>query len=329
MQPQDLFTTALGLQSPWQVSDVRFEPDSGEIHFDVVCGTSRLACPVCGAQEQPIHDRKARSWQHLHLFQYRAYIHAQVHRVGCSECRKTTQVQIPWARSNSGFTLLFEAMVVTLAQSLPVRQVAEMLGVTDARLWRPINEVVETAREQEDFSEVEQNGVDEKHVGRLGYLMLFHDARERRVLFTTEGRKSHVFAEFINDLDAHGGKAEAITAISMDLSGAYRAGAKKYLPKAKQCFDPFHVVKLANEALEKVRRKEARHEQGLRGLRWGTLKDVKDWTFQQYQDMQWLSRSGLKTTRAWRLKEGLRECVARARGGQPARELFTRWISWA
>lgn len=90
--PTDLFTAALGLQHPWRVEDVRFEPAQGEIHFDVVCSEKRLTCPVCGQTEQSIHDRKARTWQHLHFFQYRAYIHAQLPRVACG---KTTQVEVP------------------------------------------------------------------------------------------------------------------------------------------------------------------------------------------------------------------------------------------
>jgi len=329
MQPQDLFTVALGLQTPWQVSDVRFDPEAGEIHFEVACGESRLACPACGALEQSIHDRKARTWQHLHLFQYRAYVHARVPRVRCSGCGKTRQVPVPWARSGSGFTLLFEALAITLAQHLPVRQVATLLGVSDARLWRPLKALVEAARAQEDFSPVEQIGVDEKHVGRLGFLTLFHDARERRVLFTTERRKASVFDAFVDDLRTHGGDPAAITAVSMDLSSAYRAGAQTHLPQAKQCFDPFHIVKLAHAALEQVRREEVRYESDLRGIRWATLKDPKQWSFQQFLDMQWLSRSGLKTARAWRLKERLREIIVLARSGQPAQELFTKWISWA
>jgi len=64
----DLFTVALGLQSPWKVADIRFEPDQGEIHFDLVCEGQRLACPVCGTVDQRIHDRQERTWQHLHFF---------------------------------------------------------------------------------------------------------------------------------------------------------------------------------------------------------------------------------------------------------------------
>jgi hypothetical protein len=41
-------------------------------------------------------------------------------------------------RERSGFTLMFEAMVVTLASMsrMPVRKIGQLLGVGDARLWR-------------------------------------------------------------------------------------------------------------------------------------------------------------------------------------------------
>ncbi|HET9048266.1 MAG TPA: hypothetical protein VFN29_04795 [Chiayiivirga sp.] len=63
-----LFTSALGLSSPWRVEKVRFEQALNEIHFEVVCDAQRLACPRCEAPDQPIHDRQMRDWQHLHFF---------------------------------------------------------------------------------------------------------------------------------------------------------------------------------------------------------------------------------------------------------------------
>lgn len=78
-----------------------------------------------------------------------------------------------------------------------------------------------------------------------------------------------------------------------------------------------------------MRRAEVRSETDLRGIRWATLKRPEDWSFEQVVDMQWLSRSGLQTARAWRLKERLREIIALARTGHPALPLFKGWISWA
>ncbi|MFN3964447.1 MAG: hypothetical protein ACK4JC_03395 [Silanimonas lenta] len=45
----ELFTAALGLSSPWQVTGVRFEQAAHEIHFDVRCDASRLPCPRSAA----------------------------------------------------------------------------------------------------------------------------------------------------------------------------------------------------------------------------------------------------------------------------------------
>jgi hypothetical protein len=45
---------------------------------------------------------------------------------------------VPWARPDSGFTLLFEAMVMTMVSAMPVKAVARMVGEHDTRLWRVV-----------------------------------------------------------------------------------------------------------------------------------------------------------------------------------------------
>lgn len=330
MDSTALFTVALGLQSPWEVEDIRFEPEQGEIHFDLVCRAKRLACPCCGQAEQPVYDRLERTWQHLHFFQYKAYLHTDVPRVRCDGCQKTTQVAVPWARPGSGFTLLMDALVLALAKKLPIAEIAKLFGVSAGRIWQALNVQVEAARAQESHAEVTRIGVDEKHVGRcIGFISLFHDATRRRVLFGTSGRDAQTFESFKTDFVAHGGKAEAVSAVSMDLSKAYRAGASKAFPEAAQCFDAFHVSKLVHEALEAVRRAEVKDVPDLKGTRWGTLKAPEDWTYKQINDMHWLQRSGLKTARAWRMKERFKEIHRRASAGEPPEPLYRAWISWA
>lgn len=82
MNATSLFTVALGLQAPWEVVDVAFDPTIGRIDFQVTFtpGT-RFVCPRCGAEHQPVHDTQEREWRHLNFFQFQAYIHAKVPRV--------------------------------------------------------------------------------------------------------------------------------------------------------------------------------------------------------------------------------------------------------
>ncbi len=86
---------------------------------------------------------------------------------------------------------------------------------------------------------------------------MVHDASAAscgRVLHLSEGCKAHNVGLFVEALKAHGGDPEAIERCSMDMVKGYIAGVREHLPQALPCLDPFHLVKLANEALDTVRR---------------------------------------------------------------------------
>ena len=327
---EQLFTQALGLSPPWAVTSVDFRQPEGAIYFSVDCQAKRLACPACGASDQPIHDRIERRWQHLHFFQFKAFIDARLPRVACTACGKTGQVQPPWARPGSGFSLVMEAFVIALCQAMPVAHVARLVGVSDDRIWRLLRHHVNRAREQEDYSAVGRVGVDETSSRRgQRYVTLFHDADARRLLFATPGRNAATFKAFADDLKAHGGDARAISDVSLDMSKAFMAGAATHFPQARLTFDPFHVVALASQALDQVRRAEVKTEPDLKGTRWALQKDARRWNDEQVCTMHWLQRSHLKTACAWRLKEALRDLYAARPAPQEAGPLLDRWISWA
>lgn len=327
---ETLFTQALGLTAPWRVVNVDFQQAAGRIVFTVENTAKRLTCPACGATDQPIHDRLPRRWQHLHFFQYQALIEANVPRVGCRACEKTTQVEVPWARAGAGFTETLEAFVIALCTQMPVGAVAQLLGVSDDRIWRVLDFHVDAARAREDYAEVRRISADERSA-RKGqrFLTLFCDLDARRLLFATQGRTAATFKAFAEDLTAHGGDAEAITDVSLDLGAAYQAGTREHCPNATVSFDPFHVVALANEALDQVRRAEVKRVGDLKHIRWGTLKDAANWTRKQIGQMHWLQRTNLQTARAWRLKQALRQVFACGSNLAQATPLLDGWISWA
>jgi len=239
-------------------------------------------------------------------------------------------VPVPWARSGSGFTQLFEALVVTLCQAMPVNSVAGRLGVSDDAIWRILDYYVHGTRAQEDFSAVTRIGVDET-ASRRGqrYITLFHDFGKGRLLFACDGRNRHTVARFSEDLRAHGGDPERIAAVCMDMSKAYIAGVATHLPAAAITFDAFHVIQLANQAVDEVRRAEAKLQPALKHTRWTWLKDKRKWNARQIVQAHNLSRSRLKTARAWRLKEALRDLFGNGENPEQAARLFAKWYSWA
>jgi hypothetical protein len=152
-----------------------------------------------------------------------------------------------------------EALVVTLCKAMTVSEVAQLLQVGPMRIWRILDRYVEAARAQEDFRKVQAVGLDET-AARRGhrYISLFHDLEERRLLFACEGRKAEVVDAFCEDLEAHGGCAENISDICIDMSASFASGIATHLPWAEVTFNEFHVIQLVNKAVDQVRREEAR-----------------------------------------------------------------------
>ena len=328
---QELFTTALGLQAPWSVTSFDVDQQAGRIDFHV--GFSRgshFDCPACGAADQSVHDTRPRQWRHLNFFQFQAFINADVPRTRCSSCEATSTVPVPWARKGSGFTLMFEAFALTLARQMPVKAIEQIFGVADDRLWRVIEHHVDTARSVECYDEVKRVGIDET-ASRRGqhYITVAHDLDVGRIVFACEGRDKTTIARFVEDLVAHGGSARNITDACTDMSAAYIAAVGEYLPHAELSFDPFHVVALGNKAVDEVRREEVKQESSLKGLRWVTLKDAAKLSEKQITELHYLTRSNLKTARAWRIKEAMRDIYRNAENRAHAEVLFGRWYSWA
>ncbi len=346
LQIETLFTAALGLQAPWHVTRVELDTGKQRIDFEVGHTGKRVACPACGIEHQMIHDRVRRSWRHLDFFQFEAWLHAEVPRVQCTGCGKTTQLPVPWAREGSGFTLLFEALGLSLCRELPVRQAASQLRVAPKRLWRRIRHYIDAARARDDMAGVRHVGIDETSARRgHTYITVVHDLEAKRLLFATPGRDHSTLHAFAQDLRAHGGDPGRIEHACIDMSAAYAKGIGQSLPNAQISYDRFHVVALANAAMDEVRREELRssaaairkaagthNKKTLRQLLWGMRKNPADWTREQCDAMHWLQRSNLKSARAWRLKQALR-LVYREAGASNceviAQGALAKWLNWA
>jgi transposase len=343
---EGLFTTALGLSSPWEVDSVVLDPTKNRIDFEVRNTAPRLTCPACGVTEQPRHDTKPRSWRHLDFFQYAAWVHCPVPRVSCSACNKTTQVEVPWAKPGSGFTLLFEALALNLCQHMPVAQVAKLLRTSDGPLWRRIDLQVTQARAQESFATVRHIGIDETSV-RKGhqYVTVVHDLDAKRLLFATEGRDHTTVEAFAKDLKAHQASPDQIEHVCMDMSKAYILGAQTSLPSAQISFDRFHVAQMAARAMDEVRKAELREnpwtfraaftqdsKKSMRKLMWAMRTDESGWSKEQKLAMEQLQASTLRSALAWRLKTGLREIYEAMRQAPSKAQASLRlgaWCQWA
>ncbi len=330
MKDTELLQLALGLAPPWTVVSCHF--DAEQRRLDIGLGFprgSRFPCPSCGQGNCPVHDTEQKSWRHLNFFQHEAHLVARVPRIRCGRCG-VLQVALPWARPGSGFTLLFEAFIMILAQAMPVKRIAELIGEHDTRLWRVLEHYVERAREQADYSALRHLGVDETASKRgHNYVSLFVDLEQARTVFVTEGKDASTIERFQADLLDHGGSPEAVEEVCCDMSPAFILGVESHLPEARLTFDKFHVLKLLNAAVDEVRRREQRERPELKRTRYLWLKNPERLTAQQRTILETLHPKSLnlKTVRAYRIR-----LAFQALWKQPpelAEAFLKKWYFWA
>lgn len=334
MRDTDLFQMALGLIPPWLVSTSAFDVSARrlDLHIDFTSG-GRFVCPDCQAPDCPVHDTQEKTWRHLDFFQHQAYLHARVPRVRCPT-HGVRQVEVPWARPGSGFTLLFEALIMAMAPHMTMRAISERVGVHDTRLWRIVMHYTDAGRAREDMRSVRHVGVDEtaSHRGQ-SYVSVFADLERAKVLFVTPGRDADTVGRFACDLRAHGGDPAQVSEVACDMSAGFRKGAAEHLPNAHLTLDKFHVTKLVVDALDEVRRSE-QHEAGWKRAvlthtryAWLTSKQHQSARHERIVEALSLPQLNLKTAKAYRLKLAFQQAYALA--GTAGEQCLEQWCRWA
>jgi transposase len=308
MDELGLFTAALGLSGPWRVMRTEFDVEAAQLDLYLGCERgARFACPAkeCAHDNCPVHDTVEKTWRHLDFFQHRALLHARLPRVRCPE-HGVRQVSVPWARPGSGFTLLFEALVLSFAAAMPMAKVAALTREHDTRIWRVVEHHVHAARDQLDCTSVRRVGMDETSARKgQDYISIFADLDAQRVIFGTGGRSADTVARFAADLAEHGGDPEKVTDTSSDMSTAFISGIAQHLPNARMTFDRYHLAAKLSEAIDAVRRAEVATRPELKHTRWLWLKNHANLSAKQQGELHQLMRPSaqLATARARRWRE--------------------------
>ena len=334
MQDRDLYARILGILDPWHVVDVQLDAAAEEVRVKVEAKPSRsLTCPTCG-KVCGRYDARERRWRHLDTCQFKTILLADVPRVQCSE-HGVLQIQVPWAEPGSGFTALFEAVVIDWLRSLAtIKAVAEQLRLSWDEVDGIMARAVRRGLERRKDEPVRHLGIDETSFQRRHeYVTLVVNTEKTRVLHVGDGRgRDVVDAFFASRSKRH---LEKIESVAMDMWKPYIASAREHVPDAERkiAFDKFHVAQHLGEAVDHVRRQEHRDlsalgDETLKGSRYVWLTNPDHLPAAGANALDVLRRMQLKTARAWSLKETAMSLWRYVRRSY-ADGAWRSWIAWA
>ena len=268
-------------------------------------------------------------WRHLNFFQYKTYIHYRNPRSDCPN-HGVHLVEAPWGAQGTGFTLLFDALIMQLAMSMPVVKIAELVDEHDTKIWRIIRRHVNLAHAVADYSDVHSIGVDETSCKKgHKYVTVFVDMDESKVIHVTEGKDSETINELKEELPYHNCNPTQIDTISADMSPAFKKGVKENFPWANVTFDKFHVIKLMNEALDKVRREEQKSNPILKNTRYLWLYNPNKLSEEKLNTIESLKNLNIKTAKAYQIKLALQDIYENASNRIDAMNMLKKWYNWA
>ncbi len=336
MIPEKVFQKILLLGDAWRVRQINYVEKEGKVRIAVE-ETPALwageACPHCRRKNIGGYDHAPeRTWRHLNVCQLQSEIVCPLPRGQCKDCRKVYTVRAPWEGRSRGLTQEFEAFALTLMREMPVSKAGEILGETDQKLWRALFAHVDAAWAELSWENVVWVGADEMNRKKgHNYLTVFADLEARRVLLAVEGKDAGTWEQFAAQLVKHNGHPKAITQVAIDMSPAYIKGVRENFGNATVSFDKFHVVSQVVQAVEEVRRKEARQDaqarEHLEKTSWLWRKNPASWTARESERWTQLKDKPLVTGLAYAMRLELQRAYAAGTAAQ-ARRRFASWCQW-
>ena len=331
MELETLFTEALGIKLPWRITALDF--DSVERRLNINVDFERGATFEYEDPETEekgrynVHDTVYKTWRHLNFFEHECYINARTPRIK-PPTGGVKLIMPPWSGVVKGFTLLFEALVMQLCTNMPVSQASKILNVSDHRFWRVLECYVFKAMHDADYSEMKAVGMDETSLKKgHNYITLFVDMIKKKTTFITEGKDNKTVKAFAENLEENKGSRANIKDVSCDMSPAFIKGVTEQLPEAQITFDKFHVLKIINEAVDRVRSAEAKDNPVLKGSRYALLKNEQNLTKSQRAKRESLSDMNLKSMRALGIREAF-QAIYQASSVESFEKLLKEWYFW-
>ncbi len=269
--PSEILEALVGLKDVRVLHYERSGPDVALVIEQIL---DEITCPICRRRAQ-VKERPVVSYIDLPVYGFPMRLSWKKHRMRCvnEACPKKTWVVGDHRIAAKDCLLTTRAAKWATRQVGYGRTVKEVAGELGCD-WHTVNDAVTTygaallEADRQRVIHTSALGLDETNFVRLkdqhtSYATTVCDVEHHRIVDIVPTRRFEVVAGFLEQ--QHRDWKAGITVGTLDMSDAYAAVYSVILPQATQVVDPFHVVKLANLALDTVRRRVQVQQLGHRG----------------------------------------------------------------
>ena len=307
---------------------------NGEIIFRIAHDRFSLRCPKCRSRRFTLKGKYTRLIRSLPIGAKSVFIELPIQRIHCHDCNAIQQVKLKFAEERRTYTRAFERYALTLSKNMTIKDVANHLRVG----WDLIKDIQKRYLVQKyskpSLRNIEKIAIDEISIGKgHKYLTVVLNLKTGAVIFVGNGKGSDALKPFWKRVNSI---KKRIKSVATDMSPAFISAVLENLPNTVLVFDHFHVIKLFNDKLSKLRRDIQREAEGplqkkvLKGTRWLLLKNPENLNDDRNETERLKDALELNQplATAYYLKEDLRQ-IWKQTNKCDAKKAISSWIAKA
>lgn len=313
---------------------VKTDVTAGNICFHIEPRDEWVRCPQCKDFRVKRKGTVLRCIRILPIGGKEVFVRTAIPKVSCKSCDIEQQIKIGFADPYKSYSRSFSRYVLDLLKSMTIKDVAQHVGVSWEMIKNIEKEYLEKHFSNPSLKGINQIAIDEISIGKgHRYFTIVMDLETGAVLYVHEGKGADSLDPFFKRLKRN---KTQIKAVATDLSKAYIKAVRENLPEAVHVFDHFHLVKLYNEKLDKLRRKimnqcdEETDKQFIKGNRWLLLKNKENLNTDNDEEsrLEKMLEANQPLSTAYSLKEQL-QLIWSQKSKQKAAESIDDWIELA
>lgn len=247
-----------------------------DYHIEAEARVHPAACQVCGSPNIVGFGKREQLVRDLCAQGKRVGIYIDTKRYQCRACGKTFFERLPDVDSKRDMTSRLVTWLGDQSLKRPFAHLAEEVGIDNRTVKNVFDDYVAELKRTVTFETPLWMGMDEIHIIKKPRGVITN-IESNTVVDVLHNRKKETVANYLFRLPAR----QSVKCVTMDMWVPYKEAVQAVLPQAQIVIDKFHVVRMANECLEKVR-KDLRAEldpnqrRGLRHDRFILLKREAD-----------------------------------------------------
>ena len=269
---------------------------------------SKAVCRICMEPCSTHATERPRLFEYVPFWNWKVYFRYAPRRAACAVDGALVEF-LPWAVGKERKTKTYQVFLARWAKRLSWKETASIFRTSWNSVFRAVEYVVEYGLANRSLDGVRQIGVDEISYGGHNYLTLVYqlDAGFRRLLWSGPKRKVKTLLKFFRWFGKE--RSALLEYVSSDMWVPYLKVIRKKAVNALNILDRFHIMKKFNEAIDEIRRQEAKelrqHSEDhiLVHSRWPLLKNKTNLNEKQVVKLKELLRHKLRSVKGYLMRE--------------------------